>query len=936
MAEGGQRTTRRDFILCEIHPNDKASIYCEYHSVVCCLTCAWEEHHDCKPKPCKLEDAVEKIQNEQSTWMDQINSYSESYKSITGTLRKQIQSLEETETSILDDFTAIRDDITSKLSEFEQQLRNDVHGTISDKRKKMVETLANLEVQKESLDKTNSDVQDLLRMKDPMVVTSFVKCKDLINSFDFHLEDLSSLPKFKVSKETFSFLKCTAIGKLSKDDGDYENTASSSALSSTDETNKDKDDETLMSDIVPDNTGAKPKLKQERSGITFGKIFRLFKFRSSPHEVDVKAKSNPVPLLLAESGKVEDEDWFHGNISRDVAHSRLIGNGDYLLRAKPNQATGCTDYVLSVCSKMHHHAFIKGVKGGWKFKGKRFTSPENLIKHLHYTMTPLISASHKVVLRTPVDDRPLSEADITAPETLKRLQSCTDDDEGYTDVFDVDERITTETQDQGVIADADDQTNDIDRRGVNTSTYELWSPPPEAAPEYEFCCDISEMQWFHGCLPRENAERRLASDGDFLVREHREGERVEYILSVFWKGPRHFKYQKTFYTQPHNHVQYYLGSEVSISASSGVKLRNPVVRESWEIRNGDIEIDLQNKHTRGSFGDIHEGIYKLVHEKVCLHMAPEDLSEEDRKLFLGEAQILCQFQHPNVIKCFGIAMDYDPIMVVTEHIASNKLVGFLREKGSTLDAKRKTEICLDVARAIDYIQERKCIHRSIAAMACQLGAEGVVKLSNFSLCNKMDSLRSRSRTFVVPVKWTAPEIFRSSDFQHSFCLQSDLWSFGVLLWEVFSNGKPPYSGKRNAEAVDFILSGQRLPPPPGTPLFMTEMVSRCWNDEPNRRPNIKHILQWLKSALKSSSIENFRLPPQPPPPPSRKAESDGQRPFPVNRLEPPGLNRRPLPVPPPLLEKINQPTVKEKPQRRPPPPIPTESDEEEDDDDYLS
>ena len=81
----------------------------------------------------------------------------------------------------------------------------------------------------------------------------------------------------------------------------------------------------------------------------------------------------PIPLTLAASGNIEDEEWYHGDINRDVANARLLGNGDYLLRAKPNTVTGGSDYVLSVCSKIQHHAFIKSVK---------------VIKHLllHFTM----------------------------------------------------------------------------------------------------------------------------------------------------------------------------------------------------------------------------------------------------------------------------------------------------------------------------------------------------------------------------------------------------------------------------------------------------------------------------------------------------------------------------------------------------------------------
>lgn len=489
-----------------------------------------------------------------------------------------------------------------------------------------------------------------------------------------------------------------------------------------------------------------------------------------------------------------------------------------------------------------------------------------------------------------------------------------------------------------------------------SSAYELWTPPPSAMPEYEYSCGIEEIQWFHGCLPRENAEKRLANDGDFLVREHRQtNDKVEYIISVFWKGPRHFKYQKSLYTQPHNPVEYYVGNEVPITETTGVLLRNPILRESWEIRNNDIE--LQNKCDSEDFGDVYIGLLKSVNEKVSVHLAREDMTEEDRKMFLGEAQILCQIQHPNIVKYFGIAMDFDPVMVVMEHITGISLLTFLRDNYS-VDAIRKLEICIDVANAIDYLQEKKWIHRNIAARSCAFGDGGAVKLAAFSLCSKLDPLRSSSRRFAVPVKWTAPEVLSTDDYLNSFCLKSDIWSFGVLLWEVYSNGKIPYPGWRNQETVDNILQGHRLPAPKDTAPFIAEIIARCWNEEPNRRPNIKHILQWLKSASKSPDIENFKLPPLPPPAPSRTIPPPPVRSLPLPPLpgrrdtipseknlaarnsSPPPLphgedKKRPLPPPPPASKEGANKLAEEferKLQRRPPPPIPTEVDEGSDDD----
>ena len=262
MAEGGLASDPKDFLMCDKHPNEKAAIYCEHHIVVCCMSCAWEDHHDCKPKPCKLEDAVGKFHDEQSDWVEQLNICSDSSETIIDSLKENIQSLEEAESDYLGKFASIKDDIMTKLTQLEQQFTSDIEKCISNKTKKMKNTLERMEQQKKNLDKTRKDIDELLKSKNPGIVAAFVKSKSLIKSCDLKSEIKVSKPRLKISKELQSFLDCTSIGKLISDDSNYENVilpGNIPPVPPTHGNDSGEEDETIMSDFLQEDKGARPR-----------------------------------------------------------------------------------------------------------------------------------------------------------------------------------------------------------------------------------------------------------------------------------------------------------------------------------------------------------------------------------------------------------------------------------------------------------------------------------------------------------------------------------------------------------------------------------------------------------------------------------------------------------------------------------------------------
>ena len=163
-----------NYMNCDKHPNAKVEIYCEEHAVVCCLSCAWKDHHDCSPKPCMLEEAKQKFQDEHISLIDELMTCSETCGEAVDTLEKQIDLLEDAETSVRTKFTKIKDEIIVKLGDMEQQLTDDIDEYICDKAKELKDNLVQLKQQKQDIDETKQSIQNLIKSSDPSIVAAFV------------------------------------------------------------------------------------------------------------------------------------------------------------------------------------------------------------------------------------------------------------------------------------------------------------------------------------------------------------------------------------------------------------------------------------------------------------------------------------------------------------------------------------------------------------------------------------------------------------------------------------------------------------------------------------------------------------------------------------------------------------------------------------------
>ncbi|XP_037947179.1 tyrosine-protein kinase Fer isoform X5 [Teleopsis dalmanni] len=364
---------------------------------------------------------------------------------------------------------------------------------------------------------------------------------------------------------------------------------------------------------------------------------------------------------------------------------------------------------------------------------------------------------------------------------------------------------------------------------------------------------LYEEEWFHGVLPREEVVRLLNNDGDFLVRETIRNEESQIVLSVCWNGHKHFIVQTTvdghfrFEGPPFPSIQelimHQYQSELPVTVKSGAILRRPICRERWELSNDDVM--LLEKIGRGNFGDVYKAKLKSSKLDVAVKTCRMTLPDEQKRKFLQEGRILKQYDHPNIVKLIGICVQKQPIMIVMELVPGGSLLNYLRKNSNSLTYRQQMGMCRDAAAGMRYLESKNCIHRDLAARNCLVDFENSVKISDFGMSREEEEYIVSDGMKQIPVKWTAPEALNFGKYT-SLC---DVWSYGILMWEIFSKGDTPYSGMSNSRARERIDTGYRMPAPENTAPEMYRLMLKCWAAEAESRPHFDEIFNVVDALI---------------------------------------------------------------------------------------
>nr|AJE26248.1 adhesion kinase isoform b [Capra hircus] len=272
----------------------------------------------------------------------------------------------------------------------------------------------------------------------------------------------------------------------------------------------------------------------------------------------------------------------------------------------------------------------------------------------------------------------------------------------------------------------------------------------------------------------------------------------------------------------------------------------------YEIQRERIE--LGRCIGEGQFGDVHQGTYTSPENPalaVAIKTCKNCTSDSVREKFLQEALTMRQFDHPHIVKLIGVITE-NPVWIIMELCTLGELRSFLQVRKYSLDLASLILYAYQLSTALAYLESKRFVHRDIAARNVLVSSNDCVKLGDFGLSRYMeDSTYYKASKGKLPIKWTAPE---SINFRR-FTSASDVWMFGVCMWEILMHGVKPFQGVKNNDVIGRIENGERLPMPPNCPPTLYSLMTKCWAYDPSRRPRFTELKAQLSTILEEEKVQ---------------------------------------------------------------------------------
>uniref|UniRef100_A0A3Q2YQB2 Tyrosine-protein kinase n=1 Tax=Hippocampus comes TaxID=109280 RepID=A0A3Q2YQB2_HIPCM len=561
--------------------------------------------------------------------------------------------------------------------------------------------------------------------------------------------------------------------------------------------------------------------------------------------------------------------FFYGSISRSEAeqHLKLAGMADglFLLRQCLRSLGG---YVLSVVCNLefHHYPIEKQMNDTYCITGGiPHCGPAELCEFYSKDPGGLLCALKKPCLRS--SDTPIrpSVFDSLKENMLREYVKQTWNLEG-------------EAMEQAIISQAPQL-----EKLIATMAHE-------------------KMSWYHGKISRQECERLLYSgtqpDGKFLIRDREESG--TFALSVMY-GRSIYHYQilqdksgkyympdglkfdtiwqlvEFLKMKPDGLVTILSDPCVNNAAASKVDLyislyvnsskaitpepvdnalpmdcigfnpyHNPNDIKKFNIQRKQLFID-EVELGSGNFGCVKKGV--LDTGKAQLDVAIKVLKNDNEKLMkeemMREAEIMHHLSNPFIVRMLGLC-NAENLMLVMEMAASGPLNKFLSSNKDTVSAEDIVNLMHQVSMGMKYLEEKNFVHRDLAARNVLLVNRQFAKISDFGLSKALgaDSEYYKARSSGLwPLKWYAPECIN----YRKFSSKSDVWSFGITMWEAFSYGRKPYKKMKQVEVSNFIESGKRLSCPTNCPDRMYAVMQECWRYKHEDRPDFKNVEETMRS-----------------------------------------------------------------------------------------
>ncbi|KAK6747464.1 hypothetical protein RB195_000579 [Necator americanus] len=386
---------------------------------------------------------------------------------------------------------------------------------------------------------------------------------------------------------------------------------------------------------------------------------------------------------------------------------------------------------------------------------------------------------------------------------------------------------------------------------------------------------LKEFDFYHGFLPREDLFLLVRHVGDYLLRVSEVDNdptkiRREIILSVSierggksqmsqspgTEGRRKGKLKNVIVRRRKNKylvetnrlfdtlpalMEYYKHNSGRLNKFT-FALKNPIKQQPWEFLHSDVKQGVLLGH--GAFGEVRAGTLQLktgenVEVAIKVTKGSSDLCKAKIKEMMKEARLMRNFKHNNIVRIYGVAVDEQPLFILLELVTGGALNSFLKSNAGKVEVKDKISMCLGAAQGVEYLHANRCMHRDLAARNCLITKDKVVKISDFGL-SRMGVQYTIRTSMKLPIKWLAPETIA----YFTFSLKTDVFSFGIVVFEIFSDGAEPWEGKTNAEVKVAVTNGQFVSMPPCCPEpLRIFIVERVFTKDPAQRVHISEVVR---------------------------------------------------------------------------------------------
>ncbi|VBB30169.1 unnamed protein product [Acanthocheilonema viteae] len=365
---------------------------------------------------------------------------------------------------------------------------------------------------------------------------------------------------------------------------------------------------------------------------------------------------------------------------------------------------------------------------------------------------------------------------------------------------------------------------------------------------------VEDEPFYHGFMSHDECKPLLTNPGDFLVRRAEIDGEMQYVITVLPENSNELTNFIIKKTRPKHlyYVYIYAFKTISDLIAYHSRMKKPlndenvyivkgIGRSDWQLAHEQIE--RNKKLGEGAFGEVWEGVLNLGVFRGYIPVAIKtlhsgNLSTDERIKFLREANLMLKLNHPNIIKFYGVATLKDPIMIVMEFASGGSLLARVQNTKRPPNDMDKIRYCAGAVSGLAYLEAAQIIHRDIAARNCLLSADDEVKLSDFGLSLLGIKYRERSMKN-VPIRWLSPETLKRGHFSS----KTDVWSFGVTVWEIYSGGQEPYAEIQNNKELRRGIIEQRVKinSPPGMPLMMQQIMLSCLAYDPKNRPTFQEL-----------------------------------------------------------------------------------------------